>query len=289
MTRCLVLLFGFLAWSVLRGDVSSAQDKLEAPGARYQGLVKDFEKAQAAFVQRLQTAASVEAQAKLFREDNPQATFATRFLELARKHPKDPAAYASLAWVVHNSDLGPATARTFAQAIDRLAAEHVGDDRLEELFGRLATSPFKTAARLLQAALEKSPRAASRGRAGFTLALHWKHFAETVDDLAHSREKAKAVEAFLGRELYQEIVTTDTASVRLDMERVLERVRKDFAFVKHNRTTLGKAAEAELYELRNLSIGKTAPDIEGEDTDGKRFKLSDYRGKVVALVFWGNW
>jgi peroxiredoxin len=41
--------------------------------------------------------------------------------------------------------------------------------------------------------------------------------------------------------------------------------------------------------LRYLAIGKVAPDIEGEDIDGRRFKLSDYRGKVVLLDFWGNW
>ena len=39
----------------------------------------------------------------------------------------------------------------------------------------------------------------------------------------------------------------------------------------------------------NLVIGKTAPEIVGEDLDGKHFKLSDYRGKVVLLDFWGNW
>ncbi len=38
-----------------------------------------------------------------------------------------------------------------------------------------------------------------------------------------------------------------------------------------------------------LAIGKVAPDIVGEDTDGKAFKLSDYRGKVVVLDFWGHW
>ncbi|MHC4830376.1 MAG: peroxiredoxin family protein [Planctomycetota bacterium] len=32
-----------------------------------------------------------------------------------------------------------------------------------------------------------------------------------------------------------------------------------------------------------------APDIEGEDLDGVSFKLSDYRDKVVLLVFWGDW
>ena len=36
-------------------------------------------------------------------------------------------------------------------------------------------------------------------------------------------------------------------------------------------------------------VGMLAPDITGVDTDGKPFSLSDYRGKVVMLDFWGNW
>jgi hypothetical protein len=38
-----------------------------------------------------------------------------------------------------------------------------------------------------------------------------------------------------------------------------------------------------------LSVGNIAPDILGQDIDGKKFKLSDYRGKVVVIDFWGNW
>jgi peroxiredoxin len=38
-----------------------------------------------------------------------------------------------------------------------------------------------------------------------------------------------------------------------------------------------------------ITVGKLAAEIDGEDIDGKRFKLSNYRGKVVLLVFWGNW
>ena len=38
-----------------------------------------------------------------------------------------------------------------------------------------------------------------------------------------------------------------------------------------------------------LNIGKVAPEIEAEDIDGEKFKLSDYRGKVVVLDFWGDW
>lgn len=44
-----------------------------------------------------------------------------------------------------------------------------------------------------------------------------------------------------------------------------------------------------LFTLKNLAVGKKAPEIEGEDLEGKKFKLSDYRGKVVSLVFWGSW
>ena len=42
-----------------------------------------------------------------------------------------------------------------------------------------------------------------------------------------------------------------------------------------------------MHELRDLGIGRPAPEIEGIDIDGKPMKLSDYRGKVVALYFCG--
>lgn len=31
------------------------------------------------------------------------------------------------------------------------------------------------------------------------------------------------------------------------------------------------------------------PDIEGADLAGEAFHLSDYRGQVILLDFWGNW
>ena len=35
--------------------------------------------------------------------------------------------------------------------------------------------------------------------------------------------------------------------------------------------------------------GKPAPEIAAVDLDGVPFKLSDHRGKVVALSFWAHW
>ena len=47
--------------------------------------------------------------------------------------------------------------------------------------------------------------------------------------------------------------------------------------------------EGALFEQQHLQIGMSVPDIEGKDLDGVPFKLSDYKGKVVLLDFWGDW
>ncbi len=54
-------------------------------------------------------------------------------------------------------------------------------------------------------------------------------------------------------------------------------------------STLKEDASRELFEIRHLSIGCLAPEIEGEDGHGKKMKLSDHRGKVTVLVFWASW
>jgi hypothetical protein len=53
--------------------------------------------------------------------------------------------------------------------------------------------------------------------------------------------------------------------------------------------TMGQYAEQALFQIRHLSVGKVAPEIEGEDIHGVAFKLSDYRGSVIVLSFWGHW
>ena len=44
-----------------------------------------------------------------------------------------------------------------------------------------------------------------------------------------------------------------------------------------------------LLQAMRLSVGKMAPEITGPDIDGVEFSLSDYRGKIVVLDFWGDW
>jgi len=54
-------------------------------------------------------------------------------------------------------------------------------------------------------------------------------------------------------------------------------------------TGLAERLAAPRFEKEKLQIGMEVPDIVGEDVDGVAFKLSDYRGKVVVLDYWGFW
>ena len=40
---------------------------------------------------------------------------------------------------------------------------------------------------------------------------------------------------------------------------------------------------------KGLEVGDTIPEVNGKDLDNIKFKLSDYKGKVVMLDFWGDW
>jgi hypothetical protein len=53
-------------------------------------------------------------------------------------------------------------------------------------------------------------------------------------------------------------------------------------------TTLG-CARFDVAHREEPPTGPPAPEIAGEDLDGVPFRLSDYRGKVVLLDFWGDW
>jgi AhpC/TSA family len=66
-------------------------------------------------------------------------------------------------------------------------------------------------------------------------------------------------------------------------------VMKNYATVEIGNFSPAKMAERALFSVNSLQVGQVAPEIEGKDADGTSFKLSDYRGKVVVLSFYGFW
>lgn len=52
---------------------------------------------------------------------------------------------------------------------------------------------------------------------------------------------------------------------------------------------LRSEVESKINLAEKFGIGMVAPDIEGVDLDGVAFKLSDYKGKILFVDFWGDW
>jgi len=52
--------------------------------------------------------------------------------------------------------------------------------------------------------------------------------------------------------------------------------------------SVSSLAEDELYIIRYLTKGRVAPELEGVDSGNRPMKLSDFKGKVVVLLFWGS-
>lgn len=79
-------------------------------------------------------------------------------------------------------------------------------------------------------------------------------------------------------------------STRIDAVSSAEhmRITRELA-EKYPETPGGAAAKGRLFQADHLAIGKTPPEVEAVDTDGKPLKLADYHGKVVVLDFWGFW
>jgi thiol-disulfide isomerase/thioredoxin len=98
-------------------------------------------------------------------------------------------------------------------------------------------------------------------------------------DVPNVTRRARELEALLREPAPARNGRPLTAKGRRGIEESLARVNK----------TLGQEAEDRLEAMLNLAVGKPAPEINGVDFDGKPLKLSDYRGKVVVLVFWGSW
>jgi hypothetical protein len=54
-------------------------------------------------------------------------------------------------------------------------------------------------------------------------------------------------------------------------------------------TKWGGRAGGKVFKEERLQIGMVAPEIVGKDVDGNDMKLTDFRGKVTVIDFWGFW
>jgi peroxiredoxin len=67
------------------------------------------------------------------------------------------------------------------------------------------------------------------------------------------------------------------------------RVLSRFDALASSLPDLAPMFDAPRHIVERLTVGKVAPEIVGRDLSGDEFRLSDYRGKVVVLIFSADW
>lgn len=210
-------------------------------------------------------------------------------LELAETSPADPAAIGALVFVIRTAKAGPSDHSERAVAL--LSRDHAKDQGIGEacqsvffLFDRAGAERF------LRAVLKENPGRVERGSACLALGRLLAYRAKMTRWLRDNPDRIDDFATHLGKEGFAKFLNeSDAPAMEEEAAGLLERAATEYGDVKEDGIPLAEIAGGELFELRFLSIGKPAPEIEGEDVDGQRFKLSDYKGKVVLLTFSGNW
>jgi len=248
---------------------ASAQDVHKAQAVAGQSAPADFAKKLEALVQRYndersevitayQKATTDEERARIL-AGMPGAGYVPEFRALAQEARGTDTAAQAWIWVMRLSEEDKATAW---QAVTTLLEEHMQSAVIAELTGELRYASYqhgeKPVIEALRAIVDESPHEKVRAGALFTLGAV----------LLESKEPTNKQE---GRNCFEAVIT----------EYGDQPYRGD--------STYRKAAEGFLYELDHLQVGMVAPEFESVDENGVPWKLSDYRGKVVVVDFWGFW
>lgn len=224
-----------------------------SPEEQLASLTGEYDEKYAGFLAAYRSAETQEDKSKAMAMMPQGEDFAEKFLALAEANPESSSAVDALIWVSEHS-----RGEMLERANARLLTDHSSDARLLPIiFMMMYSREDGTEAQLR--GLTKSSEASVRGVATYALGSYL------------MKKDDQSPEA---KELLQSVVD-DYADVSFDM--------------RGNDFKIAPKAEGALFALNNLQIGMMAPDIEGADLDGVDFKLSDYRGKVVLLDFWGNW
>jgi thiol-disulfide isomerase/thioredoxin len=238
------------------------KDKASSATADFQAVVAEVQKLEERIGEAYQ-AAKTEKDKELILENRQQnlQKIAGRFLAVAEKYPKDPASFGALLMAARYA--GPTA--TGDKAAELILQDHW--DRLDARFiKRVGDSESDSPAlgKILRGVIEKSKDRALQAQAMLSLAQHLAARAD-ADDVkpADSEKFSKEAEKVL-----TELSTEKYADVAKPWAEEMEKL---------------------LFVARHLAIGRTAPDIAGEDAENRKMKLSDFRGKVVVLDFWASW
>jgi hypothetical protein len=238
----------------------------QTPAQKLEALESEFAKQKADIFKQYQAIKTPADREKVFSQFRTAIeTTSRQVMALAEANPKDAVAIKALTWILSQPD---GKNDQITRALAWIGRDFVTRPDILPICQELISMDSPEAEAALRAIHEKNPGRDVRGVAGYGLAIK---LLERSDERPAAANKAEA------------------EKLRREAEQQFEDVIAKYGDVPYRGRTLGKKSQAFLFEIRNLGIGMKAPDIQGSDSDGKSFKLSDYRGKVVVLDFWARW
>lgn len=199
-----------------------------------------------------------------------------KLMEMVQANPEDKAAPTALG-MIGQYDFGGEVGE---KATKMLISDYIDAPEAMEALSSLAYEPSAANEAKFKEIMESNDNPKTLAAVRFTFAEYLlgadEYKGYLADDDAREYVEEETIE-YLSAEREKSFVE--------EAEALLTSVAED----KNARKRTVREAKRRLFALQNLGIGKVAPEIVGKDTDGVEFKLSDYRGKVVMLDFWGDW
>lgn len=263
-------------------DASGSASLADEIGA----ITAQFDAAEREFYAKLEGLEDEAAVGRMYAESYPKVEgYLSRMQAALAGHESEPAAAAGLAWVVQHAEgaQGPAARKA---ALDALLAHHLASPELPGVVQSLAWSMSDDDGAFLERVSREAPGRDVKGQALFSLA-RWTLLQSKRRPTLSARPKPDGEPPAPVHDAAPLLAQKQEQARQA--EELLVRVQDEYGDVRSGKRTLADDAGAYLFELRNLAIGMTAPDIEGTDVEGQAFRLSEYRGKVVVLDFWGFW
>lgn len=243
-------------------------------------LKSDFVSASSAFNARYRETKTAAESTFVAQRFAPYQTFLDAMLNVADAHRGTELEAEALAWCCkmnrHSSELNPSKRIELRKQIaDRLIADHLASLEIEDCLADLAYSQPDPLA-ILEKVGETNPKKEIQGKA-FLLAAE-----SIIRKLDSDMRMASTGRPGASAERRQE--WTEQAL------RILRRVKSEYGDVPYRRNdNLGITATKHIRSLTQITVGQPAPEITGINQFGEPMKLSDFRGKVVVLDFWGSW
>lgn len=252
-----------LPWLLLVPFAALSAQQAPEPIPDAATLQREFEAALSAWGKQSSAAraANDEAVQVWLRETRPERQFALKFAAAAKAFAGKEDAVPYLAWIVSRGAAAEAKA-----AMTTLMDLHVESSGVRLAVARIG---------------------GLKQEFGAGQSLLWLDRVLAKNQDPHVRAQALFTRAAM------HVGTRATATSEALRSRAVEDLRAAGAILKDLQAENGRGlrglVESLLDEAQRLEPGLPAPEIDGKDLDGVPFKLSDYRGKVVLLDFWGDW